>query len=51
MVEVRASEADARMRRELLVGNVLPNYMKRCGPQCTEVWKKTVGSATGIGLP
>ncbi len=51
MVQVRPSDADARIRRELLVGSVLPNYMKRCGPDCADVWKKTVGSASGIGLP
>jgi TRAP-type C4-dicarboxylate transport system substrate-binding protein len=51
MTQVRASDADARTRRDLLVSSVLPNYIKRCGPQCTTVWNQTVGSSSGVGLP
>jgi len=51
MTEVRESAADAGKRRDILVNNVLPGWLKRCGPQCVQVWKQTVGPASGIGLP
>jgi TRAP-type C4-dicarboxylate transport system substrate-binding protein len=51
MTEVRESAADAAKRREILVNNVLPGWLKRCGPQCAPVWKQTVGPVSGIELP
>jgi TRAP-type C4-dicarboxylate transport system substrate-binding protein len=51
MTEVRASSADAVKRREILVNSVLPGWLKRCGPPCAQVWKQTVGPASGIDLP
>ena len=51
MTEVRASAADAERRRAILLGNVLPGWLKRCGPQCAAVWKQTVGPSSGIELP
>jgi TRAP-type C4-dicarboxylate transport system substrate-binding protein len=51
MTEVRATAADVAKRRDVLVNNVLPGWLRRCGPQCASVWQQTVGSASGIGLP
>lgn len=51
MAEVRGSSADAAKRREILVNSVLPGWQKRCGPPCTQVWKQTIGPASGIDLP
>ena len=51
MTEVRESAADASKRRDILVKNVLPSWLKRCGPQCAQVWKQTLGPASGIDLP
>lgn len=48
MTLVRASAADEAKRREILAGSILPAYLKRCGPQCTPVWKQTVGSSSGV---
>ncbi len=50
MIEVRPSAADTARGREILVNNVLPSWLKRCGPQCAPQWKQTVGAATGIEL-
>jgi hypothetical protein len=50
MVEVRASAEDAAKGREILVNNVLPGWLKRCGPPCAQSWKSTVGHATGVDL-
>ena len=51
MIEVRESAADAARRRDILVKNVLPGWLKRCGPQCAQVWKQTLGPSSGIDLP
>ena len=51
MVQVRATPADAVKRREILASSVLPGYLKRCGAQCSLIWKQTVGAASGIALP
>ena len=51
MVQVRPTPADAAKRREILATSVLPGYLKRCGAQCAQVWRQTVGQASGIALP
>ena len=51
MTAVKATPADERRRREILTGRVLPSWIKRCGPQCAQVWRDTVGPALGIPLP
>ena len=50
MIEVRPSAEDAVRGREILVNNVLPAWLKRCGPQCAQPWQLTVGRATGVEL-
>jgi TRAP-type C4-dicarboxylate transport system substrate-binding protein len=51
MTLVRASAADEAKRREILITSILPAYLKRCGPQCTQVWKSTVGASSGVNPP
>jgi TRAP-type C4-dicarboxylate transport system substrate-binding protein len=50
MIEIRPSAADAARSREILVNNVLPSWLKRCGSQCAQLWKQVVGPASGIEL-
>ena len=50
MVEARPSAADAARGREILVNNVLPGWLKRCGPACAPLWKQTMGTATSVEL-
>jgi len=50
MTEVRETAADQARRRELLVKQVLPGWIHRCGPQCASVWNRTVGPTVGIEL-
>jgi len=50
MVEVPPSAADAARGREILTRNVLPGWLKRCGPQCAATWKQVMGPATGVEL-
>ena len=51
MTEVRETAADAGKRSDILVKSVLPGWLKRCGPQCAQVWKQTLAPASGIDLP
>ena len=51
MVVVRPSAADNAKRQEIFVRNVLPAYLKRCGPRCTQLWNQTVGSSSGVTSP
>ena len=48
MSEVKSTPTDERRRRELLAGTVLPRWIQRCGPNCAEVWNRTVGPVVGI---
>jgi TRAP-type C4-dicarboxylate transport system substrate-binding protein len=51
MVVVRATAADNARRQEILSRDVLPAYLKRCGPRCAQVWNQTVGPSSGVALP
>jgi TRAP-type C4-dicarboxylate transport system substrate-binding protein len=51
MTAVKATPADQRRRREIVTGQVLPGWLQRCGPECSQVWRDTVGPALGIPLP
>jgi TRAP-type C4-dicarboxylate transport system substrate-binding protein len=48
---VPPSAADLSREREMLVSQVLPSWLKRCGPQCAQVWAQTVGPGSGIKFP
>ena len=51
MIEVRPGASDTAMERDILVGQVIPDWLKRCGPSCTDIWKQTMTPVTGISLP
>jgi TRAP-type C4-dicarboxylate transport system substrate-binding protein len=51
MVEVPESPEDRRLRREIFAKTVLPRWVQRCGPQCAEVWRRTIGPVAGIDAP
>ena len=48
---VPVSAADERKRQEIFTAQVLPRWLKRCGPRCGDVWGQTVGPARKIALP
>jgi len=50
MTAVLATPADERLRREILVRQVLPGWIARCGPRCAQLWRDTLGPATGVAL-
>lgn len=51
MVEVPETEADRRLRREIFAKTVLPRWVQRCGANCTQVWRRTIGPVAGIDVP
>ena len=49
MVVVPVSEQDERRRQEIFRQTVLPRWLQRCGPRCTDIWNQTIGAARGLG--
>jgi TRAP-type C4-dicarboxylate transport system substrate-binding protein len=50
MLEVRPTAADATKARDIFAQQVLPAWLKRCGPACAPVWTQTMSPATGVAL-
>jgi len=48
MVEVKPTAADTEMLRKVLSQNVLPNWVKRCGANCGELYNQVVAPITGV---
>jgi TRAP-type C4-dicarboxylate transport system substrate-binding protein len=48
LVEVKPSEADKKWLREILVENVLPGWVKRCGDRCGTIYNEIIAPITGI---
>ncbi|MBA4112203.1 MAG: ABC transporter substrate-binding protein [Verminephrobacter sp.] len=49
MLVVPLSEQDERRRQEIFRQTVLPRWLQRCGPRCTDIWNQTIGAARGLG--
>jgi TRAP-type C4-dicarboxylate transport system substrate-binding protein len=45
---VKPSEADVAARTKALNESVLPEWAKRCGPECAAKWTETVGKKFGL---
>nr|WP_109565249.1 TRAP transporter substrate-binding protein [Jannaschia seohaensis] len=50
MTLVEASEADATKAREILVGEVLPEWAERAGGDWAERWNASVGQVVGVTI-
>lgn len=50
MVEARETEADRARQREVLLKQVLPAWVQRCGPDCVPVWNRSIGAARSLEL-
>ncbi len=48
MVWVKASDADKARVREALQNVVLPNWVKRCGPKCGDVYNEVIAPISGV---
>jgi TRAP-type C4-dicarboxylate transport system substrate-binding protein len=48
MTEVKPTEADKKWLRQILVENVLPGWVKRCGARCGEIYNEVIAPITGI---
>ena len=51
MAPVRPTPADQQRQREALATVVLPRWLQRCGPDCADLWRRTLGPATGVDIP
>jgi TRAP-type C4-dicarboxylate transport system substrate-binding protein len=51
MTEVLPSAQDDKKRKELFVKAVLPQWIKRCGAPCADVWNRTIGPVQNIPAP
>ena len=47
---VEVSQTDFDNAREILVGEVLPEWAERAGPEWTERWNNSVGTAVGVNI-
>jgi TRAP-type C4-dicarboxylate transport system substrate-binding protein len=48
MTEVKPTDADKKWLREILVENVLPGWVKRCGDRCGAIYNETMAPITGL---
>jgi TRAP-type C4-dicarboxylate transport system substrate-binding protein len=51
MVVVPVSAQDERRRQDIFKSTVLPQWIKRCGARCADIWSQTIGPARRIALP
>ena len=48
MVQVKATDADRARLREALATTVLPNWVKRCGVRCGEIYNDVIAPISGV---
>lgn len=48
MTEVKATEADRALVREVVQSTVLPGFVKRCGARCGEIFNQVVAPIAGV---
>jgi len=48
MTLVPVTPEDEAKRKSLLVQSVLPNWIRRCGPECASAWNRYLAPALGI---
>jgi TRAP-type C4-dicarboxylate transport system substrate-binding protein len=48
MTLVLVTPEDEARRKSLLVQSVLPNWIRRCGPECASAWNRDLGPVLGI---
>jgi TRAP-type C4-dicarboxylate transport system substrate-binding protein len=51
MTLVPLTPQDDQRRKSILMSTVLPQWLRRCGRQCADVWDQTIGPALGIAAP
>ena len=48
MTLVPISAEDQALRKQLLLKNIIPKWIQRCGSECVTAWNGTLGNALGI---
>jgi TRAP-type C4-dicarboxylate transport system substrate-binding protein len=51
MTLVPVAQKDEEMRARILLSNVLPRWLRRCGPTCADLWNQTLGPVYNIVAP
>lgn len=51
MVALAISPDDERRRKEVLTSQIVPRWLRRCGPDCVDIWNQTIGPVHGIRAP
>jgi TRAP-type C4-dicarboxylate transport system substrate-binding protein len=51
MTEVPPAAGDDKKRQDLFVNAVLPQWIKRCGATCADIWNRTIGPVQHITAP
>lgn len=51
MTLVQLTPQDDQRRKSILLSTVLPQWLRRCGGQCADIWNQTIGPALGIAAP
>lgn len=47
MTVVKETDADVQRRKDIFQTKVLPGWLKRCGPQCADIWNRTLRPSSG----
>ncbi|MFY7857280.1 MAG: hypothetical protein ACOVQT_14170 [Rubrivivax sp.] len=48
MVLVSPPPTDLALSRDLLVREILPRWLERCGPECADEWNQRLAPVTGL---
>jgi TRAP-type C4-dicarboxylate transport system substrate-binding protein len=48
MTEVKASDADRALVRDIMRSTVLPNFVQRCGARCGEIYTQVIAPISGV---
>jgi TRAP-type C4-dicarboxylate transport system substrate-binding protein len=48
MTVVKETENDVQRRKEVFRSTVLPSWIKRCGPDCADIWNRTLRQTSGF---
>lgn len=50
MTLVKPSAADLALSKKILASTIMPDWAKRCGPDCVQEWNKSIGPVVGFTL-
>jgi TRAP-type C4-dicarboxylate transport system substrate-binding protein len=51
MTLVPVAPQDEALRARMLLSNIMPRWLRRCGPTCADIWNQTLGPVHDIMAP